>query len=857
MSPRAVPLTGLLVLLLAALPAAAQQRAPGAPQSPAPVLEAVRITGAPPVLDGRLDDAAWAGAPAATGFVQRRPNAGAAATAPTEVKVLYTPGALYVAARMSDRPDSIAAQLARRDASSIYSDWAFVLLDSDNDSRSAYVFAVNPRNVQRDYILAEDGTADPQWDAVWEVKTAVDSAGWTAEFRIPLSQLRFDPRQNRWGVNFSRTVARREEQDYWSPTPPDAPGFVSRFGVLAGLTGLSSPTRLELRPYAMSRVTRAPGDAANPFYSRNEPTVSAGLDLRYALTPSFTLTATANPDFGQVEADPSVVNLTNFETSFSEQRPFFVEDASIFDFNMGGAAGQLFYSRRIGARPHGSVPGGAQFSDMPDGTTILGAAKVSGKSSNGWTLGVMDALTGRESARYTDAEGKVLDVPVEPLTNYAVARVIRDFRHGGSALGGIVTTVNRQLDGTGLDFMRSSAITGGVDGRHRFGNGNWEVNGYLVGSRIAGSPASILSVQRNSGHYFQRPDAPHLEVDSTATSMSGFVTNLELDKIGGGNWRGEAGVRARSPGVEINDFGFQNQTDRLEEYTILEYDQYKPGRTFRSWLLGASQRSQWTFGRERVSTNGMLWGSFQLKNFWSGSVEMGRDAEALSTSELRGGPALILPGRTYLNTALQGDRRRRLSWLLAVNGAMQDETDAHSLSVATQLDLRASPQVQLSLTPSIAWNRVAAQYIRQGSDDAGVRHYYFGELDQTTAALTARLSYTLTPRLSLQFYGQPFISAGRYDNPLEVADPRAGTFAERFIPATLSSLPDFNVKQFRSNAVLRWEYRPGSTLFVVWNSALSQQATDGSFRLVDDVRTLFGSDGTNTLLIKLSYWFGL
>jgi hypothetical protein len=857
MSPRAVPLSGLLVLLLAALPAGAQQRAQGAPQAPPPVLGAVRLSGAPPTLDGRLDDAAWAEAPAATGFVQRRPNAGAAATAPTEVRVLYTPGALYVGARMSDRPDSIAAQLARRDASSIYSDWVYVMLDSDDDNRSAYVFAVNPRNVQRDYILAEDGSGDAKWDAVWEVKTAVDSAGWTAEFRIPMSQLRFDPRQASWGVNFSRTIARREEDDYWAPTPPDAAGFVSRFGVLANLSGLSNPARLELRPYAMSRLTRAPGDSGNPFYSRNEPTASAGLDLRYSLTPSFTLTATVNPDFGQVEADPSEVNLTAFETSFPEQRPFFVEDARIFQFNMGGAAGQLFYPRRIGARPRGSVPSGAVFSDVPDGTTILGAAKVSGKTSNGWTLGFMDALTGRESARYTDADGNVLDVPVEPLTNYAVGRVMRDFNRGGSALGGIVTLVNRRLDGPELDFMRSSALTGGVDGRHRFGGGNYELSGYMVGTRISGSPASILSVQRNSGHYFQRPDAPHLELDSAATSLSGFVGNLEIEKIGGGNWRWEAGLRGRSPGVEINDFGFQNQTDRVEEYTGLEYEVYKPGRIFRSWSVGTYQRTQWTFGRERVATNASVTGSFQLrKNLWAGNVELGRDAAGLSTSELRGGPALVLPGRSYFSASLQGDRRQRLSWVVAANGAVQDQTDGRNLSLATQLDLRASPRVHLSLTPSIAWNQVAAQYIRQSTDAEGVRHYYFGSLDQTTAALTARLSYTLTPRLSLQFYGQPFISAGRYDDPMEVADPRGESFAERFIPATVASLPDFNVKQFRSNAVVRWEYRPGSTLFVVWNSAMSDQAPDGSFRLVDDVRTLFGSEGTNTLLVKLSYWFG-
>jgi hypothetical protein len=852
-----VPRTGLVLLLFVAASATAQDRTPSSDGGTAPVLGATRVTGAAPVLDGRLDEAAWAAAPAASGFVQRRPSAGAPATAATEVRVLYTDAALYVGARLADHPDSIASQLARRDVSGIYSDWVFVMLDSDDDNRSAYVFGVNPREVQRDFIVAENGEIDPNWNAVWEVRTALDSAGWTAEFRIPLSQLRFDPRGTAWGINFQRVIARREEDDYWAPIPPDASGFVSRFGALAGLTGLSSPGRLELRPYVVSRVTRAPGDGADPYYSRYEPSGSAGLDLRYALTPSFNLTATVNPDFGQVEGDPSEVNLTAFESSFAEQRPFFVEDASIFDFYMGGSAGQLFYTRRIGARPHGSVPGDAQYSDFPDGTTILGAAKVSGKTSNGWTLGILDALTGRETVHYTDVAGIRGSVPVEPLTNYTVGRVIRDFRGGGSALGGIVTLVNRRLDGEQLDFMRSSALTGGLDARHRFGQGNWELNGYLVGSRIGGSPAAILAVQRNSGHYFQRPDATHLELDSTATTMAGFMANVYVNKNGGGHWRGEAGLRARSPGVEINDFGFQNQTDRMEEYGGVDYVQNEPGRTFRSWSLGAFQRAQWTFGRERVYTGATVSGSFQLNNFWSGNVELGRDLRALTTSELRGGPALVLPGRSFFSAVLSGDRRQRLSWTVAASGSMQDQTDGRSMGLEALAEFRASPQMQLSLNPFVEWNQVAAQYVGQRSDDAGARHYLFGSLDQTTVGLTARLSYTLTPRLSLQLYGQPFISAGAYADPMEVADPRAPRFADRFRPATIAAFPDFNFKQFRSNAVLRWEYRPGSTLFVVWNSAREEESEDGSFRLVDDVGTLFGREGSNTLLVKLSYWFGL
>ncbi|HET6230894.1 MAG TPA: DUF5916 domain-containing protein [Longimicrobiaceae bacterium] len=854
---RAVP---PLAVLLALAGHANAQSAPApkaaAVTAPQVVLGATRITGAAPTIDGKLDDAAWQQAPVATGFVQRAPNAGAPGSAPTEVRVLYGGDAVYVAARMHDRPDSIAAQLSRRDDGSTYSDWMYVMLDSDDGNRSAYVLGVNPREVQQDFIMEEDGTQDATWDAVWQVRTRVDSAGWTAEFRIPLSQLRYDPHHTVWGLNFQRTIARREEDDYWSPIPPDAAGFISRFGQLDGLVGLGSPTRLELNPYATSRVTRAPGTSTDPFYSRNSPSASAGVDMRYGLTPNMTLTATVNPDFGQVEADPSVVNLTAFETSFPEQRPFFVQDARIFQFKLGGSAGQLLYSRRIGAPPRGSVPGDAAFADVPERTTILGAVKLSGKTSNGWRIGVLDALTSQEDARFTTVDGTRGSSPVEPLANFGTVRVMKDLNGGASGLGAIVTTVNRRMQ-PGLEFLRSSAVAAGMDGRHRFGGGNYEMSGYLVGSNVRGSTEAITRTQRSSAHYFQRPGADYLGVDSTLTSLSGVIGDLELKKIGGGSWTWETGARARSPGLEINDLGFQNQTDRIEEYGGLGYSHYKAGSVFKNWYLHGFQRMQWTFGHERVQTYLNAQGSFQLLNYQGGSALVERYQPAISTSELRGGASLRTPGQTALTLSAFGDRRRKVTWSVLGYGALEDGTGGNALTIAPALELRPSPRMELSLEPTLAWNTVPAQFVDQADDDAGVRHYYFARLAQTTTALTARLSYTFTPRLSLQYYAQPFISAGRYSAAKEVADPAARSFDQRFRPATLSEQPDFNFKAFNSNAVMRWEYRPGSTLFVVWNSALQQTAADGSYDLIRDSSRLFRSDGTNVLLIKLSYWLGL
>lgn len=854
----AVLLFSSLLLLATPGPGIAQggARSPvSTPVEAAPrVVGAAAISGTPPVIDGRLNEAVWREAQVAGGFTQRRPNAGAPATLPTEVRMLYTPDALYIGARLTDHPDSVAAQLARRDESRSYSDWLYVLLDSDDDNRSAFVLGVNPREVQRDYILYEDGMYDPTWDAVWETATSIDSGGWVVELRIPFSQLRFNPGQASWGINFHRVIARREEDVYWSPTPPNSPGFVSRFGSLTGLTGLAAPNRTELKPYAVSRLTRAPGDRSNPFYARNEPSASGGMDLRYSLTSSFTLTATMNPDFGQVEADPSEVNLTAFETRFSERRPFFVEDYELFNFHMGGSAGQLVYTRRIGARPSGSIPRDALFAEVPDATTILGAAKVSGRTDSGWSIGALSALTSREQAQFVAPGGEVRSMVVEPLTSFNAVRAVRDFKGGGSSIGGVLTLVKRQLDGLELDLLRSSALTGGIDGRHRFGGSNYEVNGYMAGSWVQGSERAIRAVQLNSAHYFQRPGAPHLGVDSTATSLSGVVANLEVQKIGGGNWTGELGTRMRSPGVEVNDFGFQQQTDRVEEYSNVTYQQFRRGKWFRNWSIGTSQRSMWTFGGERVQTFGNVSGAFQLHNFWTGSMQVERNLSALSTFELRGGPALVVPGYNAVSVALSGDRRKKVTWGISMSGTLQDETDGHSLAFFPSLQVRPSPRADVSLQPMVSWNVVPAQYVGQAAQKDGSRLYHFAALDQTTMSLTTRLSYTFTPRFSLQYYAQPFISAGRYSGRKVVADPTARRFQDRFRPLTTGTLPDFNVKQFRSNTVLRWEYQPGSTLFVVWNAAIQDRASHGSFDLFRDTRELLGTDGTNTLLVKLSYW---
>ena len=834
-------------------------------------------------MDGRLDEPVWEQAPNATDFTQNRPDPGTPATERTEVRVLYADEAIYVGARLYDNPDSIAAQLARRDGIGAYSDWIFVLLDSYNDYRTAFNFGVNPRGVKVDLLLTDDSRQDFSWDAVWEAATQIDSAGWTAEFRIPLSQLRYNPEQTVWGVNFQRLIARKNESALWSPTPPDAAGIVSRFGKLVGLDGLASPTRLELEPYSVARVRRSPPAApGDPFHRKNDLFGSAGLDFQYGVTSSLTLTGTVNPDFGQVEADPSVVNLTAFESFFPEQRPFFVEGSNLFDFDVGG--GRLFYSRRIGRRPQGFAPGDALFRDIPESSTILGAAKLSGRTASGWSIGVLDAVTAAEEARYVDAEGLERRAPVEPLTNYGVVRVSRDFRRGQSALGGIVTSTNRRLeDGGSLGFLRTSAYSGGVDGRHRFGGGNYEVRGSLVGSRIGGSTESIGLVQQAPGRYFQRPDAEHLNFDPGRTSLSGLAGNLFIGKIGGGRWGWGFLGNAVSPGFEVNDLGFQRQADDLNGRAYITLTQYEPNRLFRRSGIGLHTFGGWTFGGERVQTGFNTNGFFQLRNYWEGFFDITPTLSALSTNMLRGGPAVLEPAGLSFGGGLNTDRRKALSGRFFVR-SLADGAGKRSLSLSPSLEVRPSPRMEFSAGPSISWNHDPAQYVGQPRV-ADTTFYLAGHLEQTTTSLVARLNYTFTPGLSLQFYAQPFISAGAYDRFRELGDPQAGALDERFRLFSEGELracegfygvraqrdgcgedagfayrfgePDFNTKRFNSNAVLRWEYRPGSTLFVVWNQGRRDFRTDGSFALDRDAGRLFAADGTNVLLVKLSYWFGL
>ncbi|MGQ0714542.1 MAG: DUF5916 domain-containing protein [Gemmatimonadaceae bacterium] len=832
-------------------------------------------------IDGALDEQPWREAEAAGDFVQQRPTPGAPASQSSEVRVLYTDEALYVGATLLDSaPDSIVAQLGRRDTE-LVADWFWVQVDSRDDNRSAFVFGVNAAGVIRDYMRVDDTGTHADWDAVWHGVARVGRDGWSVEMRIPLSQLRFSTGDRSWGVNFAREIARREEISYWAPIAPTASGFVSLFGELRGLRDLEPARQIELRPYVVARVTQAPGERANPFYEPYDAFSSLGGDITIGLTSGVTLTATLNPDFGQVEADPAQINLTDQELWLPEQRPFFLDGAELFDTGHP----QLFYSRRIGRAPQAALPGEAVYAERPDAATILGAVKVAGTTAGGWSIGMLDAVTARETVALVTADGVGGEAIVEPMTNYSVARLAREFREGKSGLGVIATTVHRDLDREpGLQFLTSRAFSGGIDGHHRFGKGDLELSASLRASHISGSANALTRVQRNSIHRFQRPDADHLELDSTRTALSGARAEVNFTKIGGGNWRWELGGYVATPGFEVNDLGFAGASDRGVGWGTFGYSRFAPGRIFRRWDLSGFANTSRTTGNEPLGSYFDLTLDAQFANYWTVYAWVDYETAAFSTEALRGGPALRRPGAWWYSLSLTGDRRKPLVLGASIMHRAEDETDGAWTFVSSSVTIRPSSRMDLTLRPRMEWNREAAQFVSSHMIDDST-HYVFAPLKQRTASLTARLNYAVSPRLSLQVYAQPFVSAGDYRGFTVVRDPHARRERERFgalqsdrvqesrgpgggrryaldlnddaaFDLELSD-PDFNSRQFRSNVVMRWEFRPGSTLFVAWSQSRDSFDPDGSFELGRDMGALFGGPGTNAVMVKLSYWLGL
>jgi len=860
-----------------------------APAAGSRQLTAMRVTGKV-VLDGRLDDADWSRATPAAGFLQKDPDEGKTATEATEIRILYDDDAIYVGAKMLDRePSRIARRLTRRDGDTEgIADSITIGFDPLLDRLTGAWFRVSASGSLGDGVLFNDSSDDDTWDAVWDAKVSIDADGWTAELRIPFSQLRFQSGDRQvWGVNVTRYVQRTNEETWWILVPKNESGMVSRFGNLVGLDGIKSRRHLEVLPYATARsefnATAEPGD---PFNDGRTGAVGAGVDLKWGFTSNMTMDATVNPDFGQVEVDPAVVNLTAFETFYEERRPFFIEGSQAFNrYGRNGATGYMgfnrtnptiFYSRRIGRTPQGRAAG--EYVDMPSATTILGAAKLTGKTSRGWTVNFIDAATAREFADTATGAARGRS-EVEPFSNYLATRARRDVGQR-AGVGVIATLVNRDLGDLALAAqLPSSALVIGGDGHWFFTNKrDYVVTGSFTGSRVAGSTEAMTRLQRSSARYYQRPDATHLTFDPNTTTLAGWSLQTDLNK-NSGKVRPNASFWAVSPGFEVNDAGFVTNVDRMGGHAALVFLNPTPDRFSRSRQLFLVKWNTWNFAGDPLGDGYFASFSATLRNYWSVGLTGHGGSWVYSDRLTRGGPIMRSPGFGAVSGEVEGDERKPVVW--SVQGEYESRPDG-SWSGKGEVSFKFKPLPSLSIEVGPEYTRqlTATQYVRTLVDPAVAamygKRYVFGAIDQTELVMDTRVNVILSPKMSIQAYIQPLLSAGRYSGFKEPAQPRTYDFLQygtnggaiTFNPEAGAYLvqptvgspfvipnPDFNFTSLRVNAVYRWEFKPGSTLYVVWTQQREDEEEQGRFAFNQDISRMMRAPGDNVFMVKMSYWF--
>lgn len=816
------------------------------PVASSTVAVATRATKAP-VIDGKADDAIWSTARVFSDFRTFDPVENGDPRFRTEARVAYDDHNIYILVRAFDpHPDSLVALLSRRDVRT-QSDWLKVIIDGYHDRRTGIELSVNPAGVKRDFAILNDGEEDGSWDGVWDVGTRIDSLGWVAEFRVPLNQLRYPAAATHtFGFGIWRDVARFNERYSWPIYLRSKNGLSSQLGDLAGIDGIPSPRRLEVAPYTVAKTANQA--LTNGYGQKSSATV--GGDLKYGITSNLTLDATVNPDFGQVEADPSVVNLSAFETFFPEKRPFFLEGQGLFRFDLNCNDGQcsgLFYSRRIGRDPQLSDT----YSDAsnPTNTTILGATKLTGRLNNGVSVGVLDAVTQREVAPG--------NLTIEPRTNYFVGRMQKDFRQGASAIGTMITSVRRDVDLWSRDSLRSSSVAGGVDFRHQFRDRNFEISGFYAQSLVQGSAPAIARTQRSSVHYYQRPD-DGIAFDSTRTSLGGYTAQLNIAKRGGGSTLFSTGVQAFSPGFEVNDVGFLSRASSKNQFFWLQYHENTPGTFYRYWNVNINEWQNFTWNNTRTDLGGNVNTHWQLKNsMW---LHAGEGVNAAATSYCdnctRGGPAIRTQRSTWGWASVEGDPRWPVIPYLNTSWNFGDGGRSRSVSGGPAFDFRFSSRLTGSLSYNYGHNINARQFNgNYGVVGSDTTHYTVARLDQTTRSMTARLSVTATPTLSLQVYAAPFATRGNFSDWMEVANARAAQWNDRFRPYDGGDPGAFDFKQYRSTTVLRWEYRPGSVLYLVWAQDRTQSLDAFDARNAKQgLGELSALHPANVFLVKGSYW---
>ena len=863
-----------------------------AEQSPPPLsvrnrsLTAKQISNNNFKIDGVLSEEIWNTGEWTSGLYQQKPNDGAPESFKTEFCILYDQNYIYVAARAYDpEPEKISAILSRRD-NYTESDWMYISFDSFNDNRTAFEFGLNAAGVQHDLRRFNDENADYSWDAIWDGDSYIGKDGWTAEWRIPFKELRFTTSENmEWGVEMYREVPRKNnELSVWNYWAQDEAGFVSNYGTLQGLKNIRSNKPIYVKPYIVTQ-SNISDNLITPVHDNSYDFLyNIGGDIRYSSPSGITLNATINPDFGQIEADPADFNLTEFETYFPEKRPFFMEGGNILHFPLNYGDGDngsntLFYSRRIGRSPQGWIQYNDNKGDIaeesPITTNILGATKITGKTEKGLSIGVMEAVTTEEKATvFYDDDTKEKSV-IEPMSNYFLGRIQQDFNNGQATVGGIFTAVNRKLDGTGIDYLHDAAYTGGIDFEYEFLERKYGLETSIAFSNVSGDTTALQRTQKSSARYFHRIDADHLEYDPNRTSLSGYSFKSVLTK-NTGHFRGAAGLIGSSPGFEVNDMGYMRNVDNISQFIWLQYQEWEPNKFFRQYRINFNQWSGYTFDGVKKNMGGNVNMHFTFNNNWRLSTGFNRNFGGLSTTMNRGGPSMFLPKNNSFWGRINTDQRKNLN--LAMMGFyFKNNDNVKGIGIDPSITWR--PLKNLQLTADISYNHLDDTWAWIGSseDNNGDEQYFWSSMLQNTLSFTLRVDFTLTNKLSIQYYAQPYFTAGEYFDYKRVNDADNADFNKRFeslgnrmtynentdeydvdynndneTDYSVGGQTNFNYKQFRSNFVLRWEYSTGSVAYLAWSQGFTDYQTFQPFDFGNDVNQLFSGTSNNVLMLKIS-----